>query len=271
MITTHSNRELWTSFFAVLGITLLYLFVVAILQTIPAASDFFGHALGIIGFLMMIATEVLYTLRKRSRSARWGKMASWLQFHIFTGLVGPYMVLLHSSWKFNGLAGIVTLFTIIVVLSGFVGRYIYTAVPRTADGIELEAGALAIEEQRLQAAIDNWLKTQSPETRLLAQRLGLKSSSASALSLSRGFQEFFDRIQWFFESKKIDAPTRLKVDELRRIMQRRETLRAQVASLAMARRLLAIWHTVHVPIGMALFTAAVIHIGAAIYYATLLH
>jgi hypothetical protein len=33
---------------------------------------------------------------------------------------------------------------------------------------------------------------------------------------------------------------------------------------------MAIWHTLHVPIGLALFVAALIHIGAAIYYATLL-
>lgn len=272
MMTTHSNRELWSSFFAVLGITLLYLLVVAILQKIPAASEFFGHALGIFGFILMLATEILYSLRKRSRSARWGRMSSWLQFHIFTGLVGPYMVLLHSSWKYNGLAGIVTLLTVIVVLSGFVGRYIYTAVPRTADGIELEAGALKIEEQRLQKAIEAWLATQSAETRVLAQRMGLRgATTTSALNLAHGFQELNDRIKWFFESRQMDEITRKKVEELRRIVQRKETLRSQVASLAMARRLLAIWHTVHVPIGMALFTAAFIHIGAAIYFATLLH
>jgi hypothetical protein len=33
---------------------------------------------------------------------------------------------------------------------------------------------------------------------------------------------------------------------------------------------MAIWHLIHIPIGMALFTAAFIHIGAALYYATLL-
>ncbi len=271
MLTTHSNRELWTSFIAVLIITLLYLFVVGILQKIPNASDLFGHGLGIIGFLMMLATETLYTLRKRSRSARWGKMASWLEFHIFTGLVGPYMVLLHASWKYNGLAGIVTLLTLIVVLSGFVGRYIYTAVPRTADGIEIEAGALAIEIQRMQTSIDAWLATQPEETKILAQRMGLKSYTTSALNIRHGFQEFRDRIAWLIQSRSIDSANRQKVTELRRIIQRRETLRAQVASLAMARRMLAIWHAVHVPIGMALFTAAFIHITAAIYYATLLH
>jgi hypothetical protein len=33
---------------------------------------------------------------------------------------------------------------------------------------------------------------------------------------------------------------------------------------------MALWHTLHVPLGLALFAAAFVHIGAAIYYATLL-
>ena len=45
---------------------------------------------------------------------------------------------------------------------------------------------------------------------------------------------------------------------------------SQAATLVRARRLLAIWHAVHIPIGIALFTAAFIHVGAALYYATLL-
>jgi hypothetical protein len=44
----------------------------------------------------------------------------------------------------------------------------------------------------------------------------------------------------------------------------------QLASLTTARRLLALWHAVHIPMGMLLFSAAIIHIVAAIYYATLL-
>jgi hypothetical protein len=116
-------------------------------------------------------------------------MAAWLQFHIFTGLVGPYMVLLHTSWKFNGLAGATTLLTIIIVISGFIGRYIYTQIPRTLDGVEIETPASKI----------------------------------------------------------------------------------QAAALTRARKLMTVWHLIHIPIGMALFTAAFVHIGAALYYATLLH
>jgi len=179
------GKELWLAMLAAVLISAMYGAVVMLTKEIPPAADLFGHSLGILGFILMLMTEMLYSLRKRSRSARWGRMSSWLEFHIFTGLVGPFMVLLHTSWKFNGLAGITTLFTVVIVISGFVGRYIYTRVPRTTEGMIIEG------------------------------------------TLSE-------------------------------------------AALRQARRLMALWHTVHIPIGMALFVAAFVHMGAALYYATFL-
>jgi hypothetical protein len=41
-------------------------------------------------------------------------------------------------------------------------------------------------------------------------------------------------------------------------------------ALKQARRLLALWHTIHIPIGMVVFISAFVHMGAALYYATLL-
>lgn len=177
------NVELWAAFAACVLIAALYGAVVVWNQEIPAASEFFGHTLGIIGFTMMLMTETLYSLRKRSRLASWGRLSTWLKFHIFMGLVGPYMVLLHTSWKFNGLAGATTLLTVIIVISGFIGRYIFTRIPRTLDGLEIE-GALSQE------------------------------------------------------------------------------------ALKRARQLFALWHTVHIPIGIVLFIFAFVHIGGALYYAT---
>ena len=183
-----TSKELILAFLACIIIAATYGVVLALTRQIPAAGEFYGHTLGILGFILMLFTETLYSLRKRTRSARWGRMADWLQFHIFTGIVGPFMVLLHSSWKFNGLAGITLLLTGVIVFSGFIGRYIYTRIPRTADGIE------------------------DP---------GLVGSM-------------------------------------------------QASALANARRLMSLWHTIHIPVGMALFTAAFVHIFGALYYATLL-
>jgi hypothetical protein len=219
------NRELWAAFWVIIAISLVYLYVTITYEQTPAASGLFGHGLGIAGFLLMLMTETLYSIRKRSRTAGWGRMSIWLQFHIFTGLVGPYMVLLHSSWKFNGLAGIVMLLTVLIVISGFIGRYIYTSIPRTIDGIEIEAGDL----ERGIAAIE--------------AEINRRNSKSQA---------------------KVEG------NELKRLVKRHNTIRRQIRSLAFSRRLMALWHTVHIPLGLALFSAAFIHIVAAIYYASLL-
>jgi hypothetical protein len=221
MVTRQSNREFWLAFFAILVVTALYFLIITVAGKIPAASGFFGHMLGVIGFLLMLMTEILYSLRKRSRSARWGRMSSWLSFHIFTGIVGPYLVLLHTAWTFKGLAGIVTLMTLIVVVSGFIGRYIYTSIPRSADGIEVEASKI---EQEI-SQIANEIKT-------------LDQKQAA---------------------------------HLRALLKRQDQLERQIGSMNRARKLLSLWHTIHIPLGMALFSATCIHIGAALYYATFLH
>jgi hypothetical protein len=89
----------------------------------------------------MLMTATLYSLRKLRTDARWGSTAGWLKLHMVTGLVGPYMVLLHTAMKFNGLAGLAMLLTVVVVVSGVVGRYLYTRVPRAAQDLAASGDA----------------------------------------------------------------------------------------------------------------------------------
>jgi hypothetical protein len=268
-----SSRELWIAFFTIGIITFFYLTAVILTGSMPAASDFFGHSLGIIGFVLMIMTETLYSLRKRKLGAQWGRIASWLNFHIISGIVGPYLVLLHTAWKFNGLAGLVMLLTVIVVLSGFVGRYIYTAVPRRADGAEMETAELERLVHGIQSELNRWLESQTEEIRITARRL-MERSSLDREPIGSFWTRFTDewrfRSMWQKEVNALSPAVRRQFIRLNQILVRRRQLTRQVQSLATARQFLALWHTVHLPIGMALFTAALIHIGAAIYFATLL-
>jgi hypothetical protein len=264
-----STRELWVAFLAILFISAVYLIAVLLLGGIPAASDFFGHSLGVVGFLLMLMTEILYTLRKRSRSARWGRISTWLQFHIVTGLVGPFMVLLHSSWKFNGLAGIVMLMTGLVVVSGFIGRYIYTAIPRSADGMELEANQLESGIQALEAEITAWIN-RHPELSAPVMNNSLVAVSGTSSGIGNPLGVLLYRIDLWRMRRRMDPQTREQSTALSEMVRRRRTLERQRTSLAQSRRLMALWHMLHVPLGLALFTAAFIHISAAIYYATLL-
>ncbi|RPJ62916.1 MAG: hypothetical protein EHM24_25265, partial [Acidobacteria bacterium] len=100
-------------------------------------SGTIGHALGIAGLLMM-TVPVLYSMRKKWRVlGRLGEMRHWLNVHIFCGIVGPVLVTFHAALKFNGLISVAYWSMVIVVLSGFVGRYLYVRMPRTIRGIEL--------------------------------------------------------------------------------------------------------------------------------------
>lgn len=269
----NSNRELWGAFITIILITLVYLLVVSQLGEIPAASGLFGHGLGVLGFLLMLMTETLYSWRKRSRSARWGKMSNWLRFHIFTGLVGPYMVLLHSSWKFNGLAGIVMLLTVVIVLSGIVGRYIYTAIPRTADGIEIEAAVLEGQIASIELELGKWIASQPELSLSLAQSLRedpLVSRSSTMTVFGRAFSELGFRLNFWLARRRLGSQYHARAAELGNLIKRKRVLQRQVASLIMARRLLSLWHAIHIPIGAALFAATFVHIVGAIYFATLL-
>jgi hypothetical protein len=227
---------------------------------IPPASGLLGHSLGIFGFLLMLSTETLYSLRKRYTRARFGKLSTWLSVHIFTGLVGPYLVLLHSSWKFNGLAGIVMLLTIIIVISGFVGRYFYTAVPRSADGAVLELSSLTEMEAKVQAELRDKASAHPEFAKLVEDLLSSGAGEKQARRL---------RQEWASAEQRLPAPLQEDWKRLRALGERQLQIKKQLAGLSSARRLLAIWHTVHIPIGVVLFALAFIHIFATLYFVTL--
>lgn len=266
-----SSRELWWALGAIGFVAAAYLLAVNHLRALPQSSTLFGHGIGVIGFVLMLATETLYSLRKRSRQARWGRTASWLRFHIVTGLVGPFMVLLHASWRFNGLAGVVTLLTGVTVVSGFIGRYIYTAVPRTSDGLMMEAGDLQAQIAAIEREL-HWRLHGRPgiaeELETTAAADSIPADNQLLLVLGRTFVEWEQRRRWRRAVRRLDPASRAHVSQLEGLIQRRRLLHRQAASLIAARRLLGLWHSVHIPIGMVLFTAALIHMGTALFFVT---
>jgi hypothetical protein len=262
------NRELVAALTVIVLLTILY--VPLMLWGSPRPSSLIGHSIGIVGFLMMLATETLYSLRKHSRRlARWGRMQTWLSAHIFMGIVGPYMVLLHTGWQFAGLAGVTSLLTGVVVGSGFVGRYIYTAVPRTAAGDIVEAVQLETAIRQTEAQLLVWLNVRPARLQALATQMGaLHVGQEDGLTgvLGRVLDEWRYKRLWRREVARLDQETRLQAATLEQLVQRRRTLDRQASSLRAARRLLALWHAIHVPLGVALFVAAFLHIIGALLY-----
>jgi hypothetical protein len=227
------NREFWYALVAIVAITAIYLLAYRQAGTFPKASSLVGHGIGILGVVLMLMTATLYSMRKMSNGARWGSMAGWLRFHMVTGLVGPYMVLLHTSMRFHGVAGVAMLLTIVVVISGLVGRYIYTAVPRTVEGIEPAVSAL--DRRIARSELSSMTATDAA------------SGAAVALDMSPlGSHQLA-------ESQAVPAE--------------RQSLDQRLNRLAARRGALATWHAVHVPLVLALLVVAMVHAAGALYYA----
>ena len=95
-----------------------------------------GRAFGIAGAALM-TVMLLYSVRKRVKPLRKaGPLSTWLDFHIFCGVLGPLLIILHSSFKVQGLVALSFWSMIAVALSGVFGRYLYLQIPRTRGGDE---------------------------------------------------------------------------------------------------------------------------------------
>ncbi len=227
---------------------------------VPSPHSAIGYSLGIVGFLLMLATETLYSLRKRWPDFNLGPTRVWLQLHIFTGLVGPFLVLLHTGWKFNGLAGTLTIVLGVVVFSGMVGRYIYL------DGAALEIAE--IEEQIVTS--DQELQALGvADVGVAVQRLVQTSSRPAWMFVAlRPWYRWHLRRQLRQTIENLPRSAHAQAALIEPLLAKRQRLQMEIRSLDVTRRLLALWHVFHIPLSAALFTLAFIHIGAVLYYAT---
>jgi hypothetical protein len=262
------NLELTLSL--VVALVMAGVYVLYELLASPAGGHPFGHALGILGTILMVMTEVLYSARKRWHVFRFGQVRHWLSFHIFTGIVGPTLVLTHTALEFRGLAGVTMGLTALVVASGFLGRYIYTAVPRTLAGVEIDRRSLELQAARQAEALMAWSADKPQRLKALVQASVLpdpaSGESAVRTVLGRAWQERTERAALHNELRRLDREERKRAAEIEKLLRQQRRLVRQMESLQAVRRLMGVWHMVHVPLGLTLFTAVTVHIVAALYY-----
>lgn len=235
----------------------------------PSGGHPFGHSLGILGTILMVMTEALYSLRKRSSWLNWaGPVRYWLSFHIFTGIVGPALVLMHTGFEFRGLAGITMLLTLIVVGSGFIGRYLYTALPHTLSGVTASHQEIEAEIHTIQATLSEF-QAQKPEQfqQVVAQLSQRTLRRNPTLTLyGRVFFQWRYRRQVRRALRQLEQLEASQRQQLEQLLARKRELERQTEMLETARRLLRSWHILHVPIGLTLFFSVAVHVAATMYY-----
>lgn len=103
------------------------------------SSGVLGLPFGVAGFVLIIL-NLGYLIRRAHLRWEWaGTLRSWMSFHVFTGMVGTLLIVLHSAFLPRSPMGTLSALSLLVVaFTGLVGRYIYAHVPRSVQGQELE-------------------------------------------------------------------------------------------------------------------------------------
>jgi hypothetical protein len=231
-------------------------------------SGLAGHLFGIGGFLLML-TPIAYSIRKKVRRFREaGSLKTWLEVHVFCGIVGPVLVTFHTSFKFNGVVSVAYWSMVAVVLSGFVGRYLYVRIPRSLRGVELTRAELDARAEQLRIAVTAAALPAPDLDRVAAFEHRVVPAGAASLSIvDLFFGELAMRRQLAGLRAEIAhasvAPELL--DSALAVIVERATLLRRAAYLHKVKRLFDLWHVFHMPLVYVMFSIIVLHVVLTVY------
>lgn len=232
-----------------------------------------SHGYGVIGTAMVFVGVITYSTRKRlKRLNQFGKIGDFLDFHIFMCLIGPILIMYHTTFKFGGIAGAGFWCMTAVVLSGFVGRYLYRFMPKNIEGHELSAKELEDERQRLLQS----LKTQhglSDEVIDQIDNTGAMEFDDSKLGFFRLFWYLLkvDLSRWKYQKElheilhKHSVPSGA-IRKISALAQQRNGLKQRILVLEKIRLVFHYWHVIHLPFSLIVLIILIIHVGIAVAF-----
>jgi hypothetical protein len=230
-----------------------------------------GHGFGIVGTFLIVVGVVGYMARKRlSPLAHAGSLKHWLQVHIFLCTLGPFLVLLHTTFKFGGLVSIAFWSMTIVVVSGVFGRYVYARIPKTVNGrfLGLEmvrdrlselSAAIAARTHLPVAELESVLAPATPVT----WNRSLAAALATAVRNDVRQRRHLRGVRRYLHARRVPrelhGPVLSLVREQRRLHQR-------AALLQPFQRLFRYWHVIHLPLAMVMFLVLSVHVVVAVLF-----
>lgn len=225
-----------------------------------------GIPLGIAGSAMM-TVMLLYSVRKRVKLLRkLGLLAHWLDLHIFLGIVGPLLIVLHSSFKVHGLVSLSFWSMVAVAASGILGRYLYLAIPRTRAGEELTLRELEKLDGNLSARLRSEFRLDDKQ---LARLEALASPADGGRGLLRGLLGLIVddlRLRRRLHRFARQCPTvpRALLSNFKRVVREKAQVHGRIRVLSDLHALFHYWHVIHKPFATIMYLFMVVHIAVAL-------
>ena len=239
-----------------------------------------GYWLGIVGGSLMVLL-LIYPARKRMPSlASIGSPRAWFKIHMVLGIVGPLLILYHSTYRLGAANSNVALISMLIVAgSGLIGRYLYGRIHHGLYGRAADLKELREEAVRLKGA-------GSGTARLLPE-LGARID-AGEQAIDRGItlvpRPLAAVLLWSWQRRSVrryvartlkrgsvGSPTlarhrRSLTSAATRYADTRLGAARRVAEFQSCARLFSLWHILHIPLFGMLFIAGVVHVIAVNVY-----
>ncbi len=235
-----------------------------------------GLKLGIIGTVLFFII-FLYALRKVIPwLGRLGTARHWMDFHVIAGVTAPIVIAFHASFKFRGIAGFAFWIMLMVALSGVVGRYLYSQIPRSLTAAELSLTELHHSEQELTEALllqsvysaeqlKRAIHVPSAEHirqigalhavgEMIALDLGLTFRLAGLRRAPSTLGRKIRSLGGLFSSG--DA----EIEHIVRLVRQKASLSKRVVFLGQTQNVFHLWHVIHRPFSFAFAVLAILHI-----------
>ncbi len=234
-----------------------------------------GYWLGLVGGVMMLLA-MTYGLFKHVPALRsLGWMKYWLSVHIFFGITGPLLVLMHSTFRLGSLNGAVALISMILVfLSGVIGRFLYSKIHYGLGGskaqlVDVQSSLVSAGRRIKSSRLDDFSAS------VMLHPGGLFNAGLDLIA-------FGWRSRWLAFQLRRDMKRHLKAMAKREawtaaeLRQQRKAFRRQlraymitlrkVALFSVYERFFSFWRHAHVPLLYLLLFSGAVHVIAVHMY-----
>lgn len=241
-------------------------------------GDDVGYYIGLVGGVMMLIM-LLYPLRKRVKFMReWGILPTWFRWHMVLGILGPAVIMYHSTFIIRSInAGVALICMMLVSGSGIFGRFFYTKIHRGLYGRQVTFKGMR-EEMAKTGSFNRSLMIFAPE---IEQAIGKFHVGAEKMRggfgefLSIGFQaasltkslvkDLHNKMYSQAHEKNWDAGA-IKQDVDQLYAEYSAHIRASInaardiAQFRTYERLFSMWHIFHIPLVYMLVFSGIYHV-----------
>ncbi|HEX5355575.1 MAG TPA: hypothetical protein VFW93_05135 [Aquabacterium sp.] len=244
-----------------------------------------GYWLGVAGGVSMLLLFT-YPLRKRWRvTYSWGASKYWFAAHMVLGILGPWLILLHSTFHIGSTNAAVALFSMVIVaLSGVIGRFLYVRLHADLRGEKATLASLRGAMGQEQQAAD----TQFQAMPGVLQAMQAFERQTLADGANQGARHLWRLFVLPIQRKRVAQQCKADVKKLikqavadkkwskQQALTRYRSCCEQIDRYALSvqraaqfqtfERLFSMWHVAHVPFVWIMVLCAIFHVVAVHAY-----